>query len=186
MINGQKQKIGYVVSLFPCWSETFILNEIIELGKAGYDITIFSIRKDFETYTQEKAKAYLSRTRYIAVGNMLLSCLKWCLRKPHVLLPWTVKIKWHSLKNPRIFHKNVWCILVACYFADLAEEERITHLHAHFATYPALVALLMGKLTGINYTLTTHAHDIFLDKTLLKEKIQNATAVATISEYNRR
>ncbi|MBZ0167281.1 MAG: glycosyltransferase family 4 protein, partial [Candidatus Omnitrophica bacterium] len=91
----------------------------------------------------------------------------------------------HSLKNPRIFHKNVWCILVACYFADLAEDAQLTHLHAHFATYPALVALLMGKLTGINYTLTTHAHDIFLDKILLNEKIQGAKAVATISQYNR-
>ena len=54
------------------------------------------------------------------------------------------------------------------------------------ATYPALVSLMISKLANVEYTLTTHAHDIFLDKTLLKEKIENAKAVATISEYNRK
>ena len=185
-MKAKKKKIGYVVSLFPCWSETFILNEIIELSKAGYDITIFSIRNDLEKYTQEKAKPYLARTHYIKVGRMVLSYFRWLLRKPGVLLSWTLKVLSASLGNVRIFHKNVWCVLVAAYFADLARDEELKHLHAHFATYPALVATVMSKLTGIDYTLTTHAHDIFLDKTLLREKIGAAKAVATISQYNRR
>lgn len=185
-MKAKKKKIGYVVSLFPCWSETFILNEIIELNKAGHDITIFSIRNDLEAYTQEKAKPYLPRTRYIKVGRMILSYLRWLVRKPGVMVPWTFKVKVASLRNLRVFPKNVWCLLVAAYFAELAQDEELQHLHAHFATYPALVATLMSKLTGIDYTLTTHAHDIFLDKTLLREKIQAAKAVATISHYNRR
>lgn len=185
-MKSDSKKIGYIVSLFPCWSETFILNEIIELDKAGYDITILSIRSDLEDYTQEKAKPYLPNTLYIRVVPMFLAYFKWLIKKPAVVVPWTLKVKWESLKNPRIFLKNVWCVLVACYFADRCREEDLKHLHAHFATYPALVAMIINKLTGIDYTLTTHAHDIFLDKTLLQEKIDAAKAVATISQYNRR
>ncbi|MGE0267438.1 MAG: glycosyltransferase [Candidatus Omnitrophota bacterium] len=180
-----KKKIGYIVSLFPCWSETFILNEIIELTKRGYDISIFSIRKDFEKYTQEKAKPYLSRTRYIRGFKVILAFVRWLFVKPHIVLPWMAKVKMKSIINSKVFFKNVWCVLVGCYFADMVVKEKIEHLHAHFATYPALVALIISRLTGVEYTFTSHAHDIFLDKILLKEKVMGAKAVATISEYNK-
>lgn len=180
-----KKKIGYIVSLFPCWSETFILNEMIELTRRGYDLVTFSIRKDFEKYTQEKAKPYLPRTRYIQGIKVIMAYFRWMFTKPLVVIPWTFTVKLKSLANSKVFFKNVWCVMVGCYFADLVIKEKIEHLHAHFATYPALVALIISKLTGIEYTFTAHAHDIFLDKILLKEKVREARSVITISEYNK-
>ena len=37
-------------------------------------------------------------------------------------------------------------------------------MHAHFATYPALSAWLCRSLTGVSYSFTAHAHDIFVDR----------------------
>ena len=127
-----KKKIAYIVSLYPCWSETFILNEIIELTKKDYDVSIFSIRSDLEEYTQEKAKPYLPKTKYVEVPKMFLCFFKYLFTRPQIVIPWTIKIKLKSLKNPKIFLKNVWCIFVACYFADIVKKEQIEHLHAHF------------------------------------------------------
>lgn len=77
--------------------------------------------------------------------------------------------------------------LQAGYVADLLSQEAITHLHAHFATAPASVAMFTHHLTGIPYTFTAHAKDIYFDTKprLLRTKIKHARAVVTISEYNR-
>ena len=36
-------RIGYIVKMFPRFSETFILNEILELERQGAKVTVFSL-----------------------------------------------------------------------------------------------------------------------------------------------
>ena len=45
---NEKLKVGYFVKMYPRLSETFILNEILELERRGIDITIFSLMKPNE------------------------------------------------------------------------------------------------------------------------------------------
>jgi glycosyltransferase involved in cell wall biosynthesis len=45
--------------------------------------------------------------------------------------------------------------------------------------------LVVKRLTDIPYSFTAHAHDIYVDQRLLREKTAEAAFVATISEYNR-
>jgi glycosyltransferase involved in cell wall biosynthesis len=61
----------------------------------------------------------------------------------------------------------------------------IDHLHAHFASYPALAAWVCRRMVGVSYSFTAHAHDIFLDQSMLAAKIREARFVAAISDYNR-
>jgi glycosyltransferase involved in cell wall biosynthesis len=179
-------KIGYIVSLFPCWSETFIINELVELKKRGIGLTIFSIRKDFEKFTQEKARQFIKDTRYTKKIGIVLSLFFWFIRRPLVILGLFIMVLGKRYNNFKEFTKHIWCIVVASFFARIAKKEGIEHLHAHFATYPAFTAFAINKLTGIPYTFTCHAHDIFLDKTFLKEVIAGAKTVVTISDYNKR
>ena len=78
----------------------------------------------------------------------------------------------------------------AGYLADLLRRQPVDHLHAHFATAPALLTMFVHQLTGIPYTFTTHAKDIYVDgdrqPELLRAQMQHCEAVVTISEYNRR
>jgi glycosyltransferase involved in cell wall biosynthesis len=82
--------------------------------------------------------------------------------------------------------KALFTVLVASYFARIAKTLGITHFHAHWATYPALAARTIRALTGIRYTLTAHAHDIFLPNPYLTKNLSAAHKVVTISDYNRR
>ncbi|MEW6169946.1 MAG: glycosyltransferase [Candidatus Omnitrophota bacterium] len=177
--------VGYIVSLFPCWSETFILNEIIELKRKGIEVTIFSIRKDLEAFIQEKSKLLIKNTIYPEKPGVFRSFVFWAVRKPVTLLSifWLVVSKRYS--SSKVLLKNIWCIFVGCYFATIVKKENIKNLHAHFATYPTLVALVISRLTKISYTFTNHAHDIFLEKALLKEKSRDAKAIVAISNYNK-
>src|SRR2546426_2767087 len=76
--------------------------------------------------------------------------------------------------------------LEAGYLADVLFGQPATHLHAHFASSPALVALLTARITGVPYTLTAHAKDIYVSHPDdLRAKFREARAVVTCTEYNR-
>ena len=45
--------------------------------------------------------------------------------------------------------------------------------------------MVISKLTSIPFSFTAHAHDIFLDKTMLLEKCQAAKSIIAISNYNK-
>jgi glycosyltransferase involved in cell wall biosynthesis len=70
--------------------------------------------------------------------------------------------------------------------ADQFVAKGITHVHAHYATHPALVAWLINQLTGITYSITVHAHDIFVEKPMLATKLHDSVFVSAISEFNRK
>ena len=82
--------------------------------------------------------------------------------------------------------------LQALTLAMLASSRGIDHFHAHFATDATTVAQLASRLSGISYSFTAHAKDIYhtyvsieADKAMLQSKIREASFVVTVSEYNR-
>ena len=76
-------------------------------------------------------------------------------------------------------------MLIAAGHARTAQRLRLDHVHAHWANYPALAAWVIRRLTGIPYSFTPHAHDIFTDQSNLGRLIDDAAFVVTISDYNR-
>ena len=66
-------KIVYVINMFPKLSESFILNEVVELLKNGHDVQIFSIMKPFEEVVHDEVGKYniLLRTNYFSFIGIL-------------------------------------------------------------------------------------------------------------------
>jgi glycosyltransferase involved in cell wall biosynthesis len=61
------------------------------------------------------------------------------------------------------------------------------HFHAHFAHSPASVAMFASLLSGLPFSFTAHAKDIYTsDPRQLREKMALAKFVVTCTEYNRR
>jgi len=93
-----------------------------------------------------------------------------------------------------VYHCNRWVYLAkslimvpfAIFIADVFERERIGHVHAHWATYPATVAWLIRRWSGIAYSFTAHAYDIHMVQQMLPSKIEDAEFVVTCAEVNRR
>jgi len=65
-------KLAYVINIFPKLSESFILNEIVELLKNGHDVLIFSIIKPWEEVVHDDVDKYqiLERTHYFSFKNI--------------------------------------------------------------------------------------------------------------------
>jgi len=169
-------RIGYILGQFPKLSETFILNEISELIRRGHDVYIFSLFNSKENIVQPEVEEYslLERTYYPPSYHKL--CIE-LARFDRLLF----------YRNRRKINK-FYCIAVARHFSKIAEKLDLDVLHAHFANEPTFTAMLMSKLTGLSFTFTAHAFDIFInpDVKALRERMENASAVIAISEYNKK
>ena len=62
--GGRGERVLYVVSSFPCWSETFIVREIHTLLKRGADVRIVALRHKPEAFVQSDAHTLLDRVLY--------------------------------------------------------------------------------------------------------------------------
>lgn len=183
------RRVGYVVSLFPSYDETFILREIAALAERGVELRIFSLRQRAQAVTQEQARPFVARTRYAAYlfsGEVLAALLRAVVRQPAALASFLWLLLSGCWRRPVALAKSLAFVPKAVLFAELARAEGIECLHAHWATYPASAALLMSRLTGIKWGLTCHAHDIFFDPSLLPEKIEAAQFVLTCTADNKR
>lgn len=168
--------IGYVLGRFPTLSETFVLNEIVELVGRGHKVHIFSIFNPMENIVQSEVNEYnlLEKTyyppSYFKLGLELL--------------------KFDSLffyKNQKRIDKFYY-IAVARYFSKIIEKLDLDILHAHFAKEPAFTAMLISKVTGVPFTFTAHAIDIFVnpDVKALRERMDNASRVVTESHFHKK
>src|SRR5437867_756664 len=184
--SSRSLTVGYVVSTWPRLSQTFVLNEIVALERLGLCIRIFSIKDpDGEPVHGRVAEVrgdvtYLTFVRQwqpIAWASLSLACLR-----------------------PGLYFKNLvralryrrWAVIrayfQASYLASRLRRWPVTHLHAHFCTAPALVGMFASELSGVPYSFTAHARDIYVDThpALLRAEMQGAKAVITVSEYNRK
>ena len=71
------------------------------------------------------------------------------------------------------------------YLAHLCKEREITHIHAHFANHPAMVAYVIHRLADISYSFTAHGSDLHKRQHMLQEKIAAAKFTVMVSEYNK-
>jgi len=82
--------------------------------------------------------------------------------------------------------KSLVLVPYAIYLAERLRAEGIGHVHAHWATYPTTVAYLIKRWSGIPYSFTAHAYDIYMISRMLPAKIENATFAVTCADTNRR
>ena len=76
--------------------------------------------------------------------------------------------------------------LAGAKLARVLMEHGISHLHVHFAHAPTQIGMYASLLSGIPYSFTAHANDIFQRGLLLREKAERAAKVIMISRYNLR
>ena len=179
-------RVLYVVSLFPCWSETFIVREIAEMARAGADIRILSLRHPCESLVQSDAAALLDRAIYPARGaRAAAAALHAALRAPVRELAHARLLCGELWRRPVSLAKTAVAWGRALSALEAIARFRPQHIHAHFATYPSTVALLLSRRLRVPFSFTAHAHDIFLEDQMLAPKLRESAFSVAISEFNR-
>ncbi len=183
------QRLGVMLSQFPRYDEAFILRELAALAQTEPELVIFSLRPCRDRVIHAQAKALQPRTVY---APFLWSAAVWAShayflrRAPRAYwgaLAWIISRHWN---HPAILVKTLILFPKTVHFARLAQEDGLRHLHAFWATYPATSAMIISRLTGIPYSLSGHAHDLYTVNPTLAETIHAARFVVTCTEENKR
>ncbi len=181
-------KIGYIVKMFPRISETFILNEILELERQGAEVTVFSLKKPNEGKFHPQMNELKADILYLDDCDVK-TWSGWISNEWDYLQDYNDNI-W-NLVNESLKRKdtsridNIWRAAWICSKASRLGIERV---HAHFASLPSTVAYLSHRISGIPFSFTAHAKDIFvydMEEHYLREKLQHASFVVTVTNYNK-
>lgn len=166
--------IGYVLKMYPRFSETFIVSEILAREARGEKVVIFSMRPCSDTrFHPELARV---QAPVIQVPRPSSASGLWQMLTPEAG-PHLAELLRHRPDDAA----------QAVRVATMAREHGVTHLHAHFATMAATVARLAGLVADLPYSFTAHAKDIFHESVVeedLQEKFADAHHAVTISRYN--
>ncbi|MDD9715168.1 glycosyltransferase family 4 protein [Dinoroseobacter sp. PD6] len=180
-IRPPKQgKIGYICKRYPRFSETFIVHEILAHERAGQQVEIFALRPVMDTHFQDILSKVRAPVHRIPEKTRSVSVFRDLLEKAEALYPGAPQ---------RALATGAATDAIAQGLALAIDAKRlgVTHFHAHFGTVATTVARVASQVSGIPYTFTAHAKDIYYryDPPIeLDVKLRDAAAAVTVSDFN--
>jgi glycosyltransferase involved in cell wall biosynthesis len=178
-------KIAYIMSRFPGLSETFILREMDAMQSLGWDLVLYPLIVQRETVVHKEAEPWLDKARRLSWLAAFAANISIFGRNPLHYISVLGNVIRENLPSMSFLLRALVLFPKAVWMAREMENEKISHIHAHYATHPSLVAWVINQFTGISYSVTVHAHDIYINRTMLTVKLRSALFVAAISNYNR-
>ncbi len=177
----------YVVSRFPVVTETFVVNEWLALSQR-FRMQLAALRRRHEPPVHLETRRVMPHVLYLSAPRrrLVTAHLGWLARRPRAYLSVLAAVLRGALRDSGSEGaKEILVFLQTAVLARVAAREGVDHVHAHFATHPATAAWMVHRLTGIPFSFTAHANDLFLAPSLLDRKTADARFVVAISEYNR-
>lgn len=181
-------RIAYLLKKFPRLSETFILNELLAQESTGRELHVFSRRTPDD------------EPRHPALANLKASVET--MPSKYEIDPWEMLVGENADADdilarlgPVVRESRTWghartpsLLTEALHILKRTRELGIEHLHVHFATDSAVVAMLVNKLGGPTYSITAHAKDIYRETVnfaFLDVLVRHSAFVVTVCDANR-
>jgi glycosyltransferase involved in cell wall biosynthesis len=209
-----RQTVAYVMNGFPRLSETFIAHEIHQLERLGLALRLYSVKDEREPMVHPVVGQIRAPLRYLAKASSLsgTTLLRWladnagAFWRAHMQvaarhpLRWigalasALKLAWRHRSQDeqgrtrlrKVFVKEF--LQAGAIAADVMRQGDVGHLHGHFCHGVATITWFASRMTGISYSFTAHAKDIYQADlnpgTLLERKMEGARFVATCTCAN--
>ncbi len=182
-------RIAVIASTFPRPVDAYLLRELAALIEHGIDLRVYSLRHPASAVRPHGASALIESTVYPPAPTSadLRNAHREVLRAmPTTYLSTLATLVRDHIRSPRLLGKVVATWPQTVYFAARARRDQVQHIHANWATYPAAAAFAIARLTGLPWSFSGHASDIFLEATGLAKKIRAARFVTTCTADSRR
>jgi glycosyltransferase involved in cell wall biosynthesis len=185
--------IAYVIPAYPpLASQPFVVNEMIEVARAGRPLTIVPLRPGPAEPVRHGTFATLRPTRVLPGALLdpasmmcaLLAAGRWPGRVGRTLAGLHRAAGW----NPWAHLRLIAVVPKALSAAWRLRGAGVSHVHAHFANTTADCAALLARTLGVPFSFTAHAYDIYstaprVRNDTLAWKVRAAAAVIAISRY---
>jgi colanic acid/amylovoran biosynthesis glycosyltransferase len=183
-------KIAYLTNQYPHVRHTFIRREIVALEGHGIPVQRYSVRDSGADAVDPADQSEYARTRALLnAGNatLLLALIGAMITRPVRFLRafrWTVRF---GRRSDRGVLRHLIYLAEACLLRKWLAADGVTHLHVHFATNPAAVALFCRVLGGPPYSITVHGPEEWdrPEALSLKEKYEHAAFVVAVTDFGR-
>lgn len=211
-LHDREPCVAYVLKAFPVLSETFISSEVHRLEKTGVRLRMFVVkpRDDREHHPVidriHARPVYLPPTRRLSETSRLWWLITnvprfvpsfahtvrhrplGVLRAARVAFGESILARSSAWSWPKISYLRDFFLALA--LADqLLQVRDVRHLHAHFAHDTATITWLASMITGLPFSFTAHAKDIYAERLnprgFLRRKLHAASFVVTCTEANR-
>jgi glycosyltransferase involved in cell wall biosynthesis len=178
----------YVLGEFPALTQTFVRREIRELARQGLPPRVYCLSRARRGDDGSGSDADLAAAARLVPGP--LSPRTWTAGLARVLgsAGGRRALRDAAALRSRGLRRRVRVLVNLLRAATVADEIRdagASLVHAHFATSQAEVAFAVSRLTGIPFSFTAHARDIYADASALPQKLAAAAFVVTCTAANR-
>jgi len=185
-------KIAYLVNQYPKVSHSFIRRELQAVEALGHEVIRISIQPVLDTLADPDDQAESKKTHVILQGSggsamlgLLGTLIKYKIAHPmSYLRGWSAA--WRlGKRSDRGRLRHLAYLAEACHLVNFCQAHNIDHVHAHFGTNSAAVAMLCKIMGGPSYSFTVHGPEEFDKATILglDQKIHHAAFVAAISSF---
>jgi colanic acid/amylovoran biosynthesis glycosyltransferase len=175
-------RTAYILLWFPKPSETFIFAEVMNLHNMGLPLKVFTLYGELRGHLSREMRSLKVPIERMGIphAGSLLSGLGYWLRRNRTLTLRLLKEvpfrRWNGLEKGG---ESLWAFLCAFHLGRRFEAEGVRHIHAPWACGPATAAWVTSRLTGIPFSFTGRAHDIYPPDGAIREKIRDAVLVRT-------
>ncbi|UXX83520.1 glycosyltransferase [Roseovarius pelagicus] len=183
-------KIAYILNTYPQPSHSFIRRELQALERQGFQISRLAMRAADVPLVDAEDKAEATRTDYVLQAGVLAlfgAVLRILLTQPRSAMV-AISHAWRMGGVSEVGRLRHFIYLVeAAYVAHRCTAESTEHIHAHFGTNAATVAMLAHLLGGPSYSFTVHGPEEFDAPRALSlgSKIANSAFTIAISQFGR-
>ena len=173
--------VAYVLSRYVQPSQTFVTNEIAELRRQGVAVTVVSVEHGDRPPAPGDDVLFLADVPRDPPG-VLFAHLAVALRRPWGYLRFLLAVRALHSEMGTGRNQVPWKRLPLV--ARSLQARGVDVLHAHFAWSGAAAALLLAHLTGLRWSMTVHANDIFSLQRNLDVKLRAVDRLVTVCRYN--
>ena len=183
------KRIAYLVSEYPALNHSYILREIRELRRSGWDVHVASISADTRPLAQltEEERQERSRTWYVkpkGITGALGAHFAAVTRQSRAYFRGLRYALGLDGLQPAKTIRNFFYFTEALLVGQWMQKSGLRHIHIHFAS---TVGLLLAKTFPLSISITMHGPAEFEqpDGFHLREKIETAEFICAISEYGK-
>ena len=180
-------KTAYILLWFPKPSETFVFREVMNLWEMGMPLKVFTLYGEITAHLSAEMSGVTDRVERLGMRSLsritgeVFSRLRRDPRHAAAISHIVSLRDWSGFEKTG---ENIWALFCAFHLARRFEEEGIEHIHAPLASGPATAAWIASRLTGIPFSFTARARDLFTADSVLGEKIRDAAFIRSETSYN--
>ena len=180
-------RVAYLVNQYPKTSHAFIRREIRALEQLGIAIERISLRVCGEELVDDEDRAEKDRTHVVLSAGpaALLMSFVWCFATRPLRFLHAARLAAQLSRRAGQPLKHLAYLVEAADLTLRYRRDPPAHVHAHFGTNSATVALLWSALSGIAFSFTVHGPEEFdrPEALGLDVKISGARFVVAVSHF---